>query len=145
MQALSLSQVILCFGEAPFLGMPCVLLRSHTSPEISSPSTIHVFWMSRGLREPLLHGHVEDIDVQFHENFRSGKKDKQIALRSIAPISCSAAHCVHAPLLVNSATFLHATNKTHRSRHNAVRALANLIFGGGSVVGKTIMSPGRTN
>ena len=58
------------FGEAPFLGMPYVLLRSDTSPEISSPSTIHVFRMSRGLREPLLHGHVDDIDVQLHENFR---------------------------------------------------------------------------
>ena len=55
------------FGEAPFPGLPYVLLRSNTSPEISSPSTIHVFC---GLREPLLHGHVEDIDVQLHENFR---------------------------------------------------------------------------
>ena len=50
--------------------MPYVLLRSNTSPEISSPSTIHVFQMSRGLREPLLHGHVDDIDVQLHESFR---------------------------------------------------------------------------
>ena len=50
--------------------MPYVLLRSNTGPEISSLSTIHVFPMSRGLREPLLHGHVDDIDVQLHENFR---------------------------------------------------------------------------
>ena len=47
-----------------------VLLRSNTSPEISSPSTMHVFWMSRGLCEPLRHGHVDDTDVQLHENFR---------------------------------------------------------------------------
>ena len=50
--------------------MPCVLLRSNTSPEISLTRTIHVFWMSRGLREPSLQGHVDDIDVQLHENFR---------------------------------------------------------------------------